>query len=426
MPLAARIAVPVLLVAAFAGSSPARAATDDADALSLQSAPVESAASAPSARRLYVEGAIGVAEPRDGSGTQTLRRASLDYYQSFRLSPAWQAVLSDRLDYQAPVVFGEDYTINSHREAYVGWQQESGATAVDLGRINLRQGPAYGFNPTDFFRANSLRTITTVNPLALRENRMGTVALRGQRLWNWGSVSLALAPKLDGDGPSPHGESLDLGATNDRFRGQLVVGAKLGEHANGQLLVFKEKGLPAAFGLNGTAVLSDAVVAHAEYTRSKEPDLLARALLLPDREETRNRFAGGLTWTSASKLSLTAELQYNGFAMDRAGFESIGLFGPHALDAYLAEALRRQDLPSRYAVLLYARQQSAFVNNLDVTGFVNLGPDDHSWLGWLELRYHWSRLAVALQLTQQGGRAASVYGNGTYKRAAQLLLAYDL
>ena len=425
MTVGARLAVPVLLLAAATATLPARAADDDADALSLQSAPVESAASAPTARRFYVEGALGTAEKREGGGSDTLRRATLDYYQSFRLAPAWQAVLSDRLDYQAPVIVGEDYTINSLREAYVGWQQENGATAADLGRINLRQGPAYGYNPTDFFRANSLRTITTVNPLALRENRMGTVALRGQGLWNWGSVSLALAPKL-GDGPSPHGESLDIGATNDLNRGLLVVGARLGQHANGQLLVFKEDGSSAALGLNGTAVLSDAVVGYGEWTHSHEVDLLGRAFGLPERKRTGDRFAGGLTWTSATKLSLTVEYQYNRFALDRDGFENLATAGPAAVDTYLREAVRRQDLPSRYAFLIYARQQSAFVNNLDITGFVNLGPDDHSWLGWLELRYHWSRLALALQLTQQGGNTASVYGTGTYKRSAQVLLAYDL
>ena len=38
--------------------------------------------------------------------------------------------------------------------------------------FNLRFGPGYGYNPTDFFRDGSLRVLTTADPFALHEIRL--------------------------------------------------------------------------------------------------------------------------------------------------------------------------------------------------------------------------------------------------------------
>jgi hypothetical protein len=40
--------------------------------------------------------------------------------------------------------------VNSLREAYLSWQPEGGNMVMEFGRINLRYGPGYGYNPTDF------------------------------------------------------------------------------------------------------------------------------------------------------------------------------------------------------------------------------------------------------------------------------------
>src|SRR5207244_12924542 len=130
---------------------------------------------------LCVEGMVGIGDLRDGSGTRDLRRLSLDFMHASPFATGWRAVLSDRLDHMRPSDGAAD-TINSLREAYVSWQPQSASTVVDAGRVNLRYGPGYGYNPTDFFRDGALRTITSIDPFALRENRLGTVVARGQRL----------------------------------------------------------------------------------------------------------------------------------------------------------------------------------------------------------------------------------------------------
>ena len=408
--------------AALSHSPAALAADADEDALALSSAPV-AAADGAAKTKLFVEGAIGAGSSRDGSGTRSLRRASIDLTHASTFAPGWRAVISDRLDHIRPVERGADETINSLREAYVSWQQASGDTVVDVGRVNLRYGPGYGYNPTDFFRDGSLRTVTSINPFTLRENRLGSVVIRGQRLWADGSVSLAYSPKLESE-PSADGFNLDLGATNNRDRGLLALSSQLSQRLSGQVLLYKERGLPAQWGASLTALLTDAALAHAEWSRGREPDLFSRAVGVAGVQSTRNRFVGGLTYTTASKLSVTAEYQYNGFALSPPDWEALGQNAPVAQGAYVLESLRRQDLASRDAWLVYVTQKSIGLKNLDLTALLRVNGGDHSRLGWIELRHHWDRFDLALQLQQQSGRNASEFGLIPDRRSAQLLASY--
>ena len=87
----------------------------------------------------------------------------------------------------------------------------------------------------------------------------------------------------------------------------------------------------------------------------------------------------------------------------------------------MLEALRRQDLASRKAYLLYATQKGFFVKSLDLTALLRVNAGDHSRLGWLELRQHWDRVDLALRLQQQGGRENSEYGLIQDRRSVQVV-----
>lgn len=391
------------------------------DPLALTSAPVEKV-EIQSNLKIFIESAIGSSTQRYQAGSVDLRRASFDLDYSARMGPGLRFVLSDRVDNIHPVASGDDETVNSLREAYLSWQPEGGVNIVDAGRVNLRFGPGYGYNPTDFFRDGSLRTVTTANPFALRENRLGTVILRGQRLWTGGSLSVAFSPKLATQ-PSTHGWSLDLGATNNRDRGVLVLGTKFSERVSTQLLAYKEDGQAPKIGASVTALLSDASVAHAEWSRGREATLLSRSLALPADLQSRSRFAGGLTYTTQGKLSLTAEYQYNGFAVNRAGRTGLAA-NPADQVAYLLEAQRLQDLASRQAVLIYVSQKDLGIKNLDLTAFLRVNIEDRSRLVWIELRHHWSNFDLAFQLQQNMGRSNTEYGILPDRRVFQILGTY--
>lgn len=410
-----------ILAMAFIQAIPALGADADADAdaLNLESAP-EAVPESARNTRFFVEGAIGNASQRYLPESRDMGRISFDFSHSARLVPGLRAVISDRLDQIHPRAAGADETVNSLREAYLSWQPEGGNTVLEFGRINLRYGPGYGYNPTDYFRDGSLRVLTTADPFALRENRLGSVMLRAQRLWTGGSLSLALSPKL-ADSPNPDGWSPDLGSTNNRNRALIALGTQWSQRISSQLFLSKEADLSPALGANMTALLSDAAVAHLEWTRSKEPDLLSRALSLPSSAVARNRFVSGVTYTTLGKLSVTAEYQYNGFALNQSTWAALGTASQLA---YLNEALRLQDLPSRQAYLIYVTQKSLWLKGLDLTAYIRFNPDDNGRLAWVELRHHWSKFDLTLQLQKIMGNSSSEFGILPDRRVIQLLGTY--
>lgn len=410
------------LAAAFGASLPAAGADADLGALDLKSAPEEPAEAARRPTRIVVEAALGHADRRHGLGGIDLNRASLDVVHAERLGASWRAVVSNRLDRIHPAEPGADGALNSLREAYLSWAGDGGATLVEFGRVNLRHGPAYGYNPTDFFRDGALRAVTTANPIALRENRLGSVMLRAQRLWPTGSVALALSPKLDST-PSGEAFSLDLGSTNARHRGVMTFNHQWSDRVSGQLLLYKEAGLPLQPGASLTALLSDAVVAHAEWSMAREPSLAQRAWQVG--AQTRGqRLAAGLTTTTASKLSLTLEAHYNGLALAPSDWDRALASDPNLARAYLLQAQRRQDLPVRRALFVYATQRDLGLKNLDLTALLRWNADDHSRLAWLDLRYHWPQVDLALQLQLHDGRSGSVFGFVPERRIAQVVVSY--
>ncbi|MBK6295887.1 MAG: hypothetical protein IPF55_17720 [Rhodoferax sp.] len=284
--------------------------------------------------KFSLEGAIGNASQRYQSGSRDIGRVSLDFSHSARLAADWRAVISDRVDAVHPTDDGADAVVNSLREAYLSWQPQGGNTTIEFGRINLRYGPGYGYNPTDFFRDGSLRVLTTANPFALRENRLGTVMLRAQHLWNNGSLSAAYSPKL-ADRPSSSGWSADLGATNNRDRALIALGTQFSQRVSSQVLAYKAQGNSPTVGASATALLSDAAVAHVEWSRGREPDMLSGAVGLPGPASARNRFAAGVSYTTLGKLSITGEYHYNGFALSQSNWAALGAASPDTQVSYL-------------------------------------------------------------------------------------------
>lgn len=393
------------LALCFACSS-ALSESSDADALELQpeTQPDPSATRVASPLKAFVEVGAGVAQRRPSGETDTLSRLSADLRWSPQVAKGLRAVASARLDKtdpQDPFVAG---TVFSLRELYFGWQPGGEGVSLEAGRINLRNGPGYGYNPTDFFRDFALRTITTANPFTLREQRLGAFMASAQRVWQGGAVAFAFAPELDDKGPNGSGSSVDAGATNARNRTLVSLSTSWSQTVSSQLLVYREDDSGVRIGANGTALLSDALVAHAEFTRSRESELLARALGTTGiHPRVRNRGVIGLTYTTASRLSLTAEYLYNGFALDRTAWRSAVELGPAALATYFVTAQRLQDSASRDAWFLYANQRDFIAKNVELTVLAKVNGADRSRVIWADLRYKMERVDLALQAQSNAG-----------------------
>ena len=401
----------------------APALAQDEDALRL----ADQAAMAPEQARdwrFFTEGALRSSR-RQGSGEALHgERLSFDLRYDGVLAPGLRGVFADRLDMNR---FGAgvpgDGNVNTWKEGYLSWQAAP-ERLVDAGRINVRNGVATGYNPTDYFRANAVRSVVSIDPASLRENRMGSVMARGQALWTTGSFTALVSPKL-ADDPDNGAYSPDIGATNRRDRWVLALSEKVSDTLAPQWLLAGSAGESPQLGMNLTRLFGRATVGYVEWSGGRSPSLAAQAGIAPQDEAFRSRLATGATYTTAANLTFTLEYQYNGAGLDEEKWNALRR-SPLAYRQYRLFAAAVQDPPTRQAGFAYALWQDALVKHFDLAAMLRYDPADHSRLQWLEARYHFTSAELALQAQYNSGDATSNFGALFERRAWQLLLRYFL
>jgi hypothetical protein len=377
--------------------------------------------------RIFSEAAAGGAVLRSNASTAQSQRLSFDVQYDGTLAPGWRAVLSDRLDINWPAQIPGQNNINTIKEAYLSWQVQNDAL-LDAGRINVRNGVATGYNPTDFFRNGALRSVVSVDPSSLKENRQGSIMLRAQKLWDSGSVTALFSPKLAGQ-ENNASFSPDVGATNNQNRWLVALSQKVAEGWTPQFLLFKSEQLPTQIGLNLTTLVNDATVAYVEWSGGRSPSLLAQAyqqqgLNYPDNNAFRNRTSAGLTYTTENKISLTAELEYNGGGLDQNKWDALKQGALPIYGLYRNYLQAAQEAPTKRAVFVYASWQDALINHLDLTVMSRFDAIDSSRMSWLEARYHLSHTEFAVQWQRNSGTHLSDYGAATQMQMWQVLARY--
>lgn len=374
--------------------------------------------------RFSAEVALGSMQHRGRDTTLETRRVSIDFRRQWALAPGWRWGLSNRLDHQRAINPGEESLLNSLRELYVSWQGDTAEPwAVDVGRLQWRNGPAFGFNPTDFLRGGSLRTFTTVDPIALRENRLGVGMVRVQKLWSDGAISVALAPKL-ANAPSGESFSADLGSTNGSSRLMVAWSQRVSNRVSTQALWLTERGSSPRLGVNATALFGDAVIGFAEWSAQRMSAPLDALTGAPNARSWRHQAVTGATFTLPAQLSLTLEIDHNGEAPDRGMLKQVLVQQPGLLGPYLGGMGYRQDSAARLSWMVYLTRKGFFSSSLDLTGFIRHNNDDRSWLAWLEVRQHWRQADLALQWQRTGGSSDSEYGSLPAKQAVQLVATW--
>jgi hypothetical protein len=400
-----------------AASDAPAAPPDDMDALSLADKAPEASTQASRPWRLFLEGAVGRGKLRDTGSNFSLYRGSIDFRYDDHIAPQWRLVFSDRLDGVDSDGVPPGDNVNTVREAYVSWSRTD-HQIFDLGRVNVRNGAAMGFNPTDWFKANALRSIVDPDPAVLRENRQGTVVLQAQQLWSDASLTATISPKL-ARSPDAATFALNAGATNPSNRYLLAGSYKLSDKFTPQLLVFGGDDDPVQVGLNLSGLVGDAVVAFGEFTAGKGQSLVVQALSQPISNSNQQRASVGLTYTTGFNLSLTAEAEYNSAAPNGDQWNQLPAA---AQQQVLATAQALQDLPTRSQWFLYASWQDALVQKLDISGFLRQDMQSASRAFWLEGRYSWQRAELALQWLAYAGSPGTVYYAVPQQQTVQLIL----
>lgn len=346
-------------------------------------------------------------------------RTSLDGTYQWNLSEALTANFSNRLN----LIEWNDSGFPTHknprndfREGYLTWEPLT-RTYLEAGRINVRNGVALGFNPTDFFKTNTLIDTASLDPSVIREDRLGVLMLRSQAIWTGGSASIAFAPKvqqplvLTASTPAID-PRFDRTNSADRF---LLTATYDVADLSPQALIYRQ-GNQTLYGLNLSHTVGKSIVAYGEWTGGVQPNLIAAAVrygkltgtlpanapLLPPTTagySFQNQLAIGASWTSAAKITVNLEYHYNQAGFSRADWRNWFAIGgaPGAplpvtgelwfVRAYAAGA---QEPLTQHEVFLRADWTDAFGANLELTGFTFVNLYDGSSLSQFSASYYLS------------------------------------
>jgi len=449
------ISLATLALLSAAVAAPAAEDSDLDRIPNLPSAPSSSPSSSPSTppspahppshARLYLENALTVATLRDPvvpfpppPPDRWQNRTSADLIADWRARQSLKLALSDRIDVYASehqTWWSRATVRNELREAYASWEPRA-RTYLEAGRINVRNGVALGFNPTDVFRPRTLVGQASLDPSVLSRNRLGTVMVRAQAILDRGALSLIYAPKLFEPSPiggNPIGVDPRIDATNAAHRLLASASGNAGD-TSVQMLAYLER-RRSKLGLALTRPLGDSVVTYAEWTLGYEADLIARAIeygrqtgTLPPNAPPpipadpalawRNDVAAGASWAIATRLTLNLEYHFHQGALDGedwarwfAAGRANPLLAPELwyIRGYAADQL---EPASQHNAFVRVAWPNAALDNLEVDAFAFVNLRDGSTLTQASASYAMSdRWTFMLLLSANLGTPQSERGS---------------
>jgi hypothetical protein len=449
-----RAAFAVMLSAVVLASLPARAdENSDLDLIPSTAPPVSppaATATASADQRLYAEDAFTAASRRallvpfpPPSTPNWEERLFFDARKDWRLGDGVSFSYSGRLNLRAedtlPIPSHENIR-HDFREGYVSWQPAP-QTYLDFGRINLKSGAAAGFNPTDFFKTRSVVEPLSNDPAVLREDRLGTLMLRGEHLWEHAGVTAAVAPKLYDPSAIYTNTNLPsfdpmLDRTNAHDRFLLKADADLAEDFSPELLYYRE-GSATRWGANLTESIGQSVVAYGEWSGGDRASLIDDALrygrttgtipaiapsVLPENTRTsfQNELSLGASYTVA-QVTFNLEYHYEEAAFSRQDWRNWFRIGSanaanHAITNQLwylrSYALDQQEPLSKHSAFLRADWTDAFIPKLELTALTNIDLYDGSSFAQLTADYYLSdEWTVGGLISADLGKKRSDYGS---------------
>ena len=424
----------LLLAAVLTAASGARAdENDDLDRIPVPGLSVEDEdrPTAAAGWRIYLDQALTLPAFRDGlvvpppsqRRPDWQERLSLDARRTWNLHPQLKATYSGRLNLLAED--GGSFPARANlrhdfREGFASWEPAP-QDYLDVGRINLRSGVAIGYSPTDFFKTRAVVDRISNDPSVLRENRLGTVMLRGLSIGEGGALTLAYAPSLADPTPVYTGTlpSLDpmLDRTNADHRLLLKFNRDLFGDLSPEVLLFRD-GSRTRLGANLAHEMRGGVIAYAEWAGGRRASLIEEAArygrrtgtipeaaprVLPgDRSERfYNDLTVGGSYTTDFKVMVNLEYHYHGAGLSRQDWRNwvdIGSanagFPPVTNQLwYLRSYAGEQQEPlTRHAAFMRIEWSDAFVPGLKLAGLTSVNLYDGSRLVQVTADYNWSDL----------------------------------
>jgi hypothetical protein len=337
------------------------------------------------------------------------------------------------------------------RELFVSYRPVDGVF-LDVGRINLKNGVAIGFNPTDFYRTRTVVEALSIDPSVLREDRLGTLMARVQFVFHGGAVTAVLAPKLTSPSQLYQSSTLPsvdpmLDRTNAGDRFLLKADVDLGADISPEVLFYDDDGR-VQWGLNLARSFGQKAVAYVEWAGGRGSPLAGEALsygvltgsfpaaassALSASSTTRfqSDLSAGFSYATESKVTFWAEYHLHQAGFSRQDWQSwfddgTSRRGPAfaPLLWYVRGYAQDQGVPlTKHALFLRADWTDAFIFNLEITAFANVDLYDGSTLGQLTAAWSATDLwTITLLASANVGPSRSEFGSSPTALSAMLAI----
>lgn len=372
-------------------------------------APTSSTASQPG--RLFIELAGDYTEQSNSANALKHGNIGLDGYFTRQFGDDWRGLLSGRFDFDSQAGMGLS-TRNlsvTLREAYL--TRYAGDWTTDIGRINVRDGVAVSFSPSDVFRDGSIPVPRTQDPARLRESRLGVVGLRVQDHTSYGELTGLVSPHLEVPTDPSWYDPL-WGAVNDgNAQLYLKYTPPRWRGIYGNVMLHQEEGGNRTFAVNATDNFGQAVVGYVEYAYKREPTLTSLAFNPAAPASDYSQLSAGISITTESRQTFTFEYEHNGGGVSRSDWTGPWQTAqPNLLGNAIAEAGRRQDPLGRDDLLFLVQWDRFLALDADLTCLARFNTVDSSRLGWCEWRYKQPSIEWSLNFTVQNGSNRSEFG----------------
>lgn len=409
-------------------------------------------------RKIYIEEAFSYSWNRSSllvplSVVQPVwqSRTSLDGSFNWQAHDRLNLHFSDRLSLFAQddlTWFGRGTVRNDLKEVYASFEIFP-RTYLEAGRINVRNGVALGFNPVDFFRTRSLVNQVSIDPSSVRENRLGTLALQAQRLWDGGSLTVGVSPAVQNTTQLTQARSdaldLRLGQTNSVNRWYATVGVEVFGLSPQALILYDDIG--THLGATMSKPIGDSIIAYAEWSGVMSSNLSTRAItfgqatgslpqgmtVIPQAAGNgfQNDVALGASWTSPRKLTLNLEYHFHqsGFTSSEfSNWVNLGQASPLSANAlwFVRQYAQDQREPLMQSEVFFRFDYpDLLMERWSVSGLAFVNPYEGSTLAQLSTQYFYSDAwTFGLFYTGTFGTTNTEYGSIPYASSvfAQALL----
>lgn len=334
-----------------------------------------------------------------------------DGYFTRQFGDDWRALLSGRVDFdsEAGLGVGTQNLSVTLREVY--GTRYAGNWTFDAGRINVRDGVATSFSPSDVFREGSIPIVRTLDPARLRESRLGVVGLRVQDHNSYGDFTALAAPHIDIPTDPSWYDPL-WGAVNDgKAQLYLKYTPPRWRGVYGNVMLHQEEGGNRTLALNATDNFGQSVVGYVEYAYKREQSLTTLAFDPAGPASDYSQLSAGVAVTTPWRQTLTLEYEHNGGGVSRSDWSGPWQTAqPQLLANSIIQAARRQDPLGRDELFLLLQWDRFLAIDADLTCLARFNTVDSSRLGWCEWRYKQPRVEWSLNFTLQQGSDRSEFG----------------